>query len=244
MQLTRYHGVFAPHSQLRAAVTPAHRGMGSTGQGADAAGEPDQRITPHHVAMSWAQRLKRVFGVEISTCARCSNDATEKGLLPAGHCGPGSVCARRQGVSGERECAVQIRGWERPAGRCGGDSQPLGLSGGGNRWAVRAHDKARIANWTAAEGRLKVLSAQVVLRFTRLGENDRLLSRTEFRSFGKCGPCSARIGAARRPSIVRLRGRSRAPRTGLVARPLLLHRKVPLGACGTACVDSRGTASA
>ena len=71
MQLTRYHGVFAPHSQLRAAVTPAHRGMGSTGQGADAAGEPDQRITPHHVAMSWAQRLKRVFGVEISTCARC-----------------------------------------------------------------------------------------------------------------------------------------------------------------------------
>jgi len=27
MHLTRYHGVFAPHSQLRAAVTPAHRGI-------------------------------------------------------------------------------------------------------------------------------------------------------------------------------------------------------------------------
>jgi len=29
MHLTRFHGVFAPHSQLRAAVTPAHRGMGA-----------------------------------------------------------------------------------------------------------------------------------------------------------------------------------------------------------------------
>jgi hypothetical protein len=29
MHLTRYHGVFAPHSKLRAAVTPAGRGKGS-----------------------------------------------------------------------------------------------------------------------------------------------------------------------------------------------------------------------
>ena len=28
MHLTRFHGVFAPHSQLRALVTPAHRGIG------------------------------------------------------------------------------------------------------------------------------------------------------------------------------------------------------------------------
>ena len=55
MQLTRYHGVFAPHSNLRATVTPAHRGTGRPGK-------PD---IPRHVAMSWAQRLKRVFGVEI-----------------------------------------------------------------------------------------------------------------------------------------------------------------------------------
>ena len=26
---------------------------------------------PKHVAMSWAQRLKRVFAIEIDTCARC-----------------------------------------------------------------------------------------------------------------------------------------------------------------------------
>jgi Zn-finger nucleic acid-binding protein len=26
---------------------------------------------PRHVAMSWAKRLKRVFGIEIDTCQRC-----------------------------------------------------------------------------------------------------------------------------------------------------------------------------
>ena len=30
MHLTRYHGVFAPHSRLRAAITPAHRGRCAT----------------------------------------------------------------------------------------------------------------------------------------------------------------------------------------------------------------------
>ena len=46
MHLSRYHGVFEPHSKLRAAVTPAHRGVGaarqvrrgSHGRGARAAG--------------------------------------------------------------------------------------------------------------------------------------------------------------------------------------------------------------
>jgi hypothetical protein len=28
-------------------------------------------ITPRHVAMCWAQRLKRVFGIEIDLCVRC-----------------------------------------------------------------------------------------------------------------------------------------------------------------------------
>jgi len=67
MHLTRFHGVFAPHSKLRAAVTPAHRGVGSKTDPANS----DQPITPRHVAMTWAQRLKRVFGVEINACARC-----------------------------------------------------------------------------------------------------------------------------------------------------------------------------
>lgn len=30
-----------------------------------------QQPTPRHVAISWARRLKRVFGIEIEGCARC-----------------------------------------------------------------------------------------------------------------------------------------------------------------------------
>jgi Putative transposase len=67
MHLTRFHGVFAPHSKLRAAVTPAHRGVGGKADPANS----DQPITSRHVAMTWAQRLKRVFGIEINTCTRC-----------------------------------------------------------------------------------------------------------------------------------------------------------------------------
>jgi Putative transposase len=66
MHLTRYHGVFAPRSLLRAAVTPAHRGMGAKLPPADAAKPP----TPRHVAMNWVRRLKRVFGIEIDRGAR------------------------------------------------------------------------------------------------------------------------------------------------------------------------------
>lgn len=68
MHLTRYHGVFASHSKLRAAVTPAGRGKGKKPQVEEGAEPP---VTPRHVAMNWARRLKRVFGVEIEACARC-----------------------------------------------------------------------------------------------------------------------------------------------------------------------------
>jgi hypothetical protein len=68
MHLTRYHGVFAPHSKLRAAVTPAHRGKGKQPLAEEGTEPP---ATPRHVAMNWARRLKRVFGVQIEACARC-----------------------------------------------------------------------------------------------------------------------------------------------------------------------------
>ena len=68
MHLTRYHGVFAPHSKLRAAITPAHR---STGKKPHVEEGADKPATPRDVAMSRAQRLKRVFGIDIKACARC-----------------------------------------------------------------------------------------------------------------------------------------------------------------------------
>jgi hypothetical protein len=63
VHLTRYHGVFAPHSALRAEITPAGRGGKSTAE----TRTPAER----HRAMSWAQRLKRVFRIDIEKCARC-----------------------------------------------------------------------------------------------------------------------------------------------------------------------------
>jgi len=69
VNLTRYHGVFAPNSAHRAQVTKARRGKGG---GAQAAAETDDR-TPaeRRASMTWAQRLKRVFGIDIETCAVC-----------------------------------------------------------------------------------------------------------------------------------------------------------------------------
>jgi hypothetical protein len=62
--------VFAPHSQYRAAVTPAQRGRGAALPPVSGA-DPTKPSTPRHVAMSWARRLKRVFSIEIESCARC-----------------------------------------------------------------------------------------------------------------------------------------------------------------------------
>jgi hypothetical protein len=70
VNLTRFPGVFAPNSQYRAQVTPAKRGRG--GRHATK-GDPDEP-TPaeRRAAMTWAQRLKRVFGIDIETCPACA----------------------------------------------------------------------------------------------------------------------------------------------------------------------------
>jgi hypothetical protein len=65
VNLTRYHGVFAPHHRFRAQIVPGKRGR--DGSQAQLQG----RAVPRHVAMSWAQRLKRVFGIEIQSCEHC-----------------------------------------------------------------------------------------------------------------------------------------------------------------------------
>jgi hypothetical protein len=66
VHLTRYHGVLAPHSRWRAAITPAGRGTASAAPTA-LTRTPAER----HRALTWAQRLKRVFRIDIETCERC-----------------------------------------------------------------------------------------------------------------------------------------------------------------------------
>jgi hypothetical protein len=62
--LTRYHGVFAPASRDRARIVPKACAAAGSERGEAAA-------TGRQRAMTWAQRLKRVFAIEIETCRQC-----------------------------------------------------------------------------------------------------------------------------------------------------------------------------
>ena len=65
----KYRVVFAPNSKHRARVTPAKRGRGAQHP---TTGYP-QEPTPaeRRAAMTWAQRLKRVFAIDIEICPDC-----------------------------------------------------------------------------------------------------------------------------------------------------------------------------
>ena len=64
VNLTRFHGVCAPNSAHRAPVTQAGRGRG-------ARRPEDSTPAERRASMTWAQRLKRVFKIDIETCSVC-----------------------------------------------------------------------------------------------------------------------------------------------------------------------------
>jgi len=69
VNLTRFHGVFAPNSKYRIQVTPSKRGKGrkrDLEEEGPCPSPPERRTS-----MSWAQRLKRVFNIDIETCSKC-----------------------------------------------------------------------------------------------------------------------------------------------------------------------------
>ena len=61
-------GVFVPNSKYRARVTPAKRGRGAE-RAIDETQQPT--TTERRAAMTEAQRLTRVFGIDIETCPGC-----------------------------------------------------------------------------------------------------------------------------------------------------------------------------
>jgi hypothetical protein len=67
VNLTRFHGVFAPNSKHRALVTPAKRGRGNKARVVEERPSAAER----RASMTWAQRLKRVFNIDIETCSEC-----------------------------------------------------------------------------------------------------------------------------------------------------------------------------
>ena len=69
VNLTRFHGVFAPNSKHRALVTPAKRGKGSKRHSSQ--DEEERTLAEHRASMTWAQRLKRVFNIDIEICREC-----------------------------------------------------------------------------------------------------------------------------------------------------------------------------
>ncbi len=96
--LTRFHGVFAPNSRYRARVVPGRQKPPGEQE------RPEEEATPaeRRASMTWAQRLKRVFGIDIETCPACGGtvrivaciedpDVIEKILKHVDKKSPGSV---------------------------------------------------------------------------------------------------------------------------------------------------------
>jgi len=81
VNLTRYHGVFAPSSPMRRAIVPApararrrqpkvSATAHATRQQNTAEPPPDTTDAPT-APLTWAQRLKRVFEIDITLCPLC-----------------------------------------------------------------------------------------------------------------------------------------------------------------------------
>jgi len=66
VNLTRFHGVFSPRSKLREYVVP--------GKSKDESEQVLQSVKNKAYSMTWAQRLKRVFAIEIEKCEKCGGN--------------------------------------------------------------------------------------------------------------------------------------------------------------------------
>ena len=67
LHLIRFHGMLAPNAALRAQIVP-----GEADQATNTANEDGEALPPAPRArMSWAQLLKRVFAIDITTCPQC-----------------------------------------------------------------------------------------------------------------------------------------------------------------------------
>jgi hypothetical protein len=66
VNLTRFHGVFVPNNNYRVQVTSARRDKGSKPKAPEQA--QDRTPAERRAAMTWAQRLKWVFRIEIEIC--------------------------------------------------------------------------------------------------------------------------------------------------------------------------------
>ena len=89
--LVRCHGVLAPNASLRAAIVPGQwRQKKRRGYVPESDGKPSQLIPADlpTAPLTWAERLKRVFAIDVLTCPRCGGrlrliaDVTEPTVIP------------------------------------------------------------------------------------------------------------------------------------------------------------------
>ena len=72
--LVRYHGVLAPNASLRAVIVPGEsRQKKRRGHAPESEGKPSQLMPAElpTAPLTWAQRLKRVFAIDVLACPRC-----------------------------------------------------------------------------------------------------------------------------------------------------------------------------
>ena len=65
--LTRFHGVFAPNSKHRGAVTSEGKEKQPPSTATEAPSDGEER----RGKMNWAMRLKRVFNIDVTVCRHC-----------------------------------------------------------------------------------------------------------------------------------------------------------------------------
>ena len=107
VHLARYHGVFAPHSALRASVTPAGRGKATS--------TPERSVAERHPAMTWAQRLKRVLPIDIEQCECCGGKLRIIGSV-ADAAVIGRILAHREQRGQDRGTSAEFIAAHRPRG--------------------------------------------------------------------------------------------------------------------------------
>ena len=69
INLTRFHGVFAPNFKYRSLVVPENPSQKESGD--EVENSELNRNKKKSYSMTWAQRLKRVFGIDIEVCLKC-----------------------------------------------------------------------------------------------------------------------------------------------------------------------------
>jgi hypothetical protein len=70
--LTRFHGIFRPEREpARRSSPPRIAAKAASGRCRPVSAHDDRTPDEKRRAMSWAQRLKRVFGIDVTTCAHC-----------------------------------------------------------------------------------------------------------------------------------------------------------------------------